>query len=587
MLIKTTKLCTLLGIGAVSFLQAQQLTPVTLGPKDPDDAHILSRLQGPKVKLANATLNYGNRLQFRTFENGKAAGFEMDKGVIVATTLAHQTMDPNKKIWDILDKERNDEIKKTDIELDVSKDLVNTNNVQPKEYKDPDLIDLEPEAIYDVVSYEFDVTLAETATALNVSYQFGSEEYPYYVGSQFNDAFGFFVSGPGIDTNTPGNVNGKLNMAKFNNGGVTAITSVNTINDGVYGAYSNPDDDGEYPGRPIDDKNTNLFINNGYDAGEVHPTGSTVVSQAYRRVGTRYRYVDLYNTLGPAYKLEWDFVETEITGTPKIHTVFNGVTKMVHYSLTGLQPGGTYRFKIVIGDAGDAQVNSGVLISNIDAFLDIQAQNDSYTLPAGGSSTDPILANDIYRGYFDNSSAVLKEKPLERSMVTISAPSNIVKVEANGTRTASSGFTFDSNGKIKVASSVAEGTYEFDYTICDATAPNYCSTAKVTVVVEGKVDTPPSTDQCIKPSQYSGTGTATKVGISTIGQPNAGWPENIPNGHIVMTSKEKGFAITQVANVSAIATPVEGMLVYDLTDKCVKLYDGTAWKCIEKLTECE
>lgn len=49
-----------------------------------------------------------------------------------------------------------------------------------------------------------------------------------------------------------------------------------------------------------------------------------------------------------------------------------------------------------------------------------------------------------------------------------------------------------------------------------------------------------------------------------------------------MESKEKEFAITQVANVSAIANPVEGMLVYDRTENCVKLYNGTIWKCLEK-----
>jgi gliding motility-associated-like protein len=55
------------------------------------------------------------------------------------------------------------------------------------------------------------------------SYVFGSEEYMEYVGSQFNDVFAFFISGPGI----PGGI---MNMAKLPNGTPVAI---NNINNGI------------------------------------------------------------------------------------------------------------------------------------------------------------------------------------------------------------------------------------------------------------------------------------------------------------------------------------------------------------------
>ena len=54
-------------------------------------------------------------------------------------------------------------------------------------------------------------------------YVFGSEEYREWVGSQFNDIFAFFISGPGI----PGGV---MNIAKLPNG--TPVT-INNINDGT------------------------------------------------------------------------------------------------------------------------------------------------------------------------------------------------------------------------------------------------------------------------------------------------------------------------------------------------------------------
>ncbi len=93
---------------------------------------------------------------------------------------------------------------------------------------------------------------------------------------------------------------------------------------------------------------------------------------------------------------------------------------------------------------------------------------------------------------------------------------------------------------------------------------------------------------CTKPATSGTPDGFTKFGI-TIQQKNNSWPENIPNGFLAMESKSKGFVITRVQHVSqtpqpgdAIADPKEGMLLYDIQDKCVKLYNGTEWKCVQK-----
>lgn len=57
---------------------------------------------------------------------------------------------------------------------------------------------------------------------LSFRYLFGSEEYDEYVCSPFNDAFAFFLSGPGI--------NGKQNLATIKNDGRITINSVNKGN---------------------------------------------------------------------------------------------------------------------------------------------------------------------------------------------------------------------------------------------------------------------------------------------------------------------------------------------------------------------
>ncbi|MGL5235463.1 MAG: DUF11 domain-containing protein, partial [Empedobacter falsenii] len=86
---------------------------------------------------------------------------------------------------------------------------------------------------------------------------------------------------------------------------------------------------------------------------------------------------------------------------------------------------------------------------------------------------------------------------------------------------------------------------------------------------------------CFKPGNFSVAGVPTKVGVTNQSK-LASWPESVPNGFITLESKDKGLVITRVNNDKDITDPREGMLVYDITAKCVKLYNGTVWKCIER-----
>jgi hypothetical protein len=88
---------------------------------------------------------------------------------------------------------------------------------------------------------------------------------------------------------------------------------------------------------------------------------------------------------------------------------------------------------------------------------------------------------------------------------------------------------------------------------------------------------------CYMPGVVSGAQSGPPLAvISTLDRKN--YPAINPrNGALILESKEKGFAISKVASPeTAIAVPVEGMLVFDTTSNCLKLYNGIIWNCMEQ-----
>ncbi len=87
---------------------------------------------------------------------------------------------------------------------------------------DPDLQALLPShTIYDATIVEFDFIPASDTIRFN--YIFGSEEFPEYANSSFNDVFGFFLSGPGISGEY---TNDAVNIAILPNGYPVTIDNV-------------------------------------------------------------------------------------------------------------------------------------------------------------------------------------------------------------------------------------------------------------------------------------------------------------------------------------------------------------------------
>ncbi|HEY8365862.1 MAG TPA: choice-of-anchor L domain-containing protein, partial [Bacteroidia bacterium] len=87
--------------------------------------------------------------------------------------------------------------------------------------------------VYEYCMIEFDIV--PQGDSIIFDYVFASEEYNEWVGSNYNDVFGFFIQGPGIVGNA--GLGNKLNLARVNpNNGTTAV-AINSVNNSSNNSY--------------------------------------------------------------------------------------------------------------------------------------------------------------------------------------------------------------------------------------------------------------------------------------------------------------------------------------------------------------
>ncbi len=103
------------------------------------------------------------------------------------------------------------------------------SNNNDSNVSDPDVTAISSATPYDIARYT--ITFIPTADTLRFRYVWGSEEYPEYACSQFNDVFGFFISGPGI--NGPYENNG-INIALIPE--TNLPVTINNLNSGEVGS---------------------------------------------------------------------------------------------------------------------------------------------------------------------------------------------------------------------------------------------------------------------------------------------------------------------------------------------------------------
>jgi len=161
---------------------------------------------GVAVVDVNSITLTGQAKQSGFFDKGTEA-LGIESGILLTTSSANDANGPNNHVSSIS----------------------NSNTAQ-----DADLTSIGVTGIQDQNSLTFSFT--STGAPLSFRYVFGSEEYPVYVGSQYNDAFAFFLDGVNVatlpGTNVPvriNNVNAGLNADYFKDNSIANTASYNQI----------------------------------------------------------------------------------------------------------------------------------------------------------------------------------------------------------------------------------------------------------------------------------------------------------------------------------------------------------------------
>jgi len=206
------------------------------------------------------------------------------------------------------------------------------------------------------------------------------------------------------------------------------------------------------------------------------------------------------------------------------------------------------------------------------------AISDNYTMNAGTTTSFDILENDT-----DLAGTIITKSDV--NTILLIDPFNPLAMGTNSLVVIGEGtWTVDSSTKkltFTPEAGFTDAPTPIQYYFTD-TSGNNSNKATVTITVTGGGTTPTPGTICTKAPNTTTATSFTNVGVSTMSTKLANWPTAIPNGFLALESSTKGFVITRTADVAKIVDTKEGMIVYDTTEKCVKLYNGTIWHCIEK-----
>jgi gliding motility-associated-like protein len=208
-------------VGAFTLLNTLAFAqPITVSTVQTPQQLVDNVLLGFGVTALNVTIN-GNPLLANTpqgnvafFTNSNPA-FPIDSGLILTTGNAIGAIGPN-----------------------TMTSATNNNPPTPLVTTDPHLNDIAAGSVTNGVVLEFDFIPQGDSVIFN--YMFGSDEYPEFSPSTFNDAFGLFLWGPGITGSyvQAGYPNGGVNIATIPGGIPVTINNVGDVSNTSYYVFN-------------------------------------------------------------------------------------------------------------------------------------------------------------------------------------------------------------------------------------------------------------------------------------------------------------------------------------------------------------
>jgi len=129
---------------------------------------LISSFVGQGITVSNVVIT-GSGNAYGTFSNGNTTNLGIEKGAVLTTGSAIGVKGPNN-----------------------SGSYGTCNGLSGN---DAQLASISPYATEDMMILEFD--FVPQTNKISLGFVFGSEEYPEFVNASYNDAFGFFLTGPG------------------------------------------------------------------------------------------------------------------------------------------------------------------------------------------------------------------------------------------------------------------------------------------------------------------------------------------------------------------------------------------------------
>lgn len=261
-----------------------------------------------------------------------------------------------------------------------------------------------------------------------------------------------------------------------------------------------------------------------------------------------------------------------------------------NYSVRLVVPSGFF----VVGNAegntnntlsANISLTAGALFRNFGINQPPVTNNDNITTTFNTPVNFNILSNDAD----PNSGTIIA------SSVNLSTPPGATAIVTDGTGNVK-GFTLAAQGTWSVNTSgvltftpttgFSGNTTTITYTVKD-NAGLTSNAANINITVF---------PYCFKTPPSTTGGLPTEIGMTALGRAgNDGdgntandWPMVRKGAWTALEAKTKGFVINRLSSAQIAAIPaanrVKGMMVYDTTNKCLSIYNGTSWQCFSTQT---